>query len=107
MLIRVVLVITSTVGLLSCASDAELRREEAARQIKVILYDYPQCNYRLVGAFTTNVESSEYAAIQEAKLKAVDVGAEFLSIMSMGKYALDRTNVSGKAFVCESQRTQD
>ena len=92
--------------ILSCATDADRQRQAAASQIKVILYEYPQCNYRLVGAITTDVERSENAAIQEAKEKASDVGAEYLSIMSMGKYALDRTSVSGKAFVCDRTAQQ-
>ena len=87
--------------ILSCATDADRQRQAAANKIKVVLYEYPQCNYRLVGAITTDAERSENAAIQEAKEKASDVGAEYLSIMSMGKYAFDRTSVSGKAFVCD------
>lgn len=95
--------------ILSCATDADRQRQAAAGKIKVMLYEYPQCNYRLVGAITTDAERSENAAIQEAKERASDVGAEYLSIMSMGKYALDRTSVSGKAFVCdkEPQQQQD
>lgn len=92
--------------ILSCATDADRQRQAAANKIKVMLYEYPQCNYRLVGAITTDAERSENAAIQVAKEKASDVGAEYLSIMSMGKYALDRTSVGGKAFVCDGAAQQ-
>ena len=89
--------------LISCATDADRRRQAAANKVKIILYEYPQCNYRMVGTITTGVERSENAAIQEAKEQAGGVGAEYLSIMSMGKYAFDQTNVSGKAFVCDKE----
>ena len=90
----------------ACATDAEKRREAAARNVKVVLYEYPQCNYRLVGMVTTGVERSENDAIFEAKKEAADMGAEYLSIMSIGKYAMDATSVSGKAFVCEASASQ-
>ncbi len=86
----------------ACVTDADRRREVEARRIKLILYEYPQCNYRLVGAITTGVEKTENSAILEAKKEAVDLGAEYLSIMSIAKYAMDATSVSGKAFVCSA-----
>lgn len=86
---------------IGCATDADRQREAAARKVKLIMYEYPACNYRLIGFITTGVERSENEALFEAKKEAAELGAEYLSIMSVGKYAMDSTNISGKAFVCE------
>jgi hypothetical protein len=86
---------------LGCATDADRKREIEAHKVQLIMYEYPPCRYRLVGEINTEVERTQNAALQDAKERSVDLGAEYLSIMSMSKYAFDKTSVSGKAFVCE------
>ncbi len=99
------LLVILLIGLSSaCATDSDRRREAESRKVKTLLYEYPDCDYMMVGMITTDVKRSESSAIQEAKEMAVDVGAEYLSIMSIAKYAMDATSVSGKGFNCRKSR---
>lgn len=68
--------------------------------VKVLFTDKPKCDYEELGFIGTPAKWNQNAAVQAAREKAAEIGADYLVIQNVSVNMYNDAMVSGMAYKC-------
>ncbi len=93
-----------TVALTGCATKVTMTGKGYPAvnpsQVKVLFKDKPKCDYEELGFISTPLAWDQNAAIEKARAKAAEFGADYIVIESIQKNAYNDASASAIAYKC-------
>ncbi len=69
-------------------------------EVKILFKDKPKCNYEELGFISTPLSWDQNIAVEKARKKAAEIGADYLVIEAVHSNAYNDVSVSGVAVKC-------
>lgn len=69
-------------------------------QVKILFKEKPKCNYEELGFISTPQKRNQNVAIEAAREKAAEIGADYLMIETVHQNAFNDASVSAMAYKC-------
>ncbi len=93
-----------TVALTGCATNVTMTGKGyppvKPTQVKVLFKDKPKCDYEELGFISTPLAWDQNSAIEKARAKAAEIGADYIVIESIQKNAYNDASASAVAYKC-------
>ena len=88
----------------SCATQVTMTGKAfppiSPSDVKIVFYEKPKCEYEELGFIATPLMWNQTVAIEEARKKAAEIGANYLSIQTINTNQYNDAVVSGLAYYC-------
>lgn len=101
---RAALLIMSIVSLGGCATNVTMTGKAhspvAPSQVKILFKEKPKCNYEELGFISTPQKWNQNIAIEAAREKAAEIGADYLVVETVHQNMYNDASVSAMAYKC-------
>ncbi len=103
---RTVLIVVSIVSLVGCATNITMTGKAYSpvtpSQVKILFKDKPNCKYEELGFISTPQKWNQNVAIEAAREKAAEIGADYLVVETVHQNMYNDASVSAMAYKCGS-----
>jgi type IV pilus biogenesis protein CpaD/CtpE len=103
---RAALLILSIASLAGCATNVTMTGKAhppvAPTQVKILFKEKPKCNFEELGFISTPQKWNQNIAIESAREKAANIGADYLVIEMVHQNIYNDASVSAMAYKCGS-----
>lgn len=101
---RTALLTMFIVSLGGCATNVTMTGKAhspvSPSQVKILFKEKPKCNYEELGFISTPQKRNQNVAIEAAREKAAEIGADYLMIETVHQNAFNDASVSAMAYKC-------
>lgn len=101
---RIAISITAILTVSGCATNVTLTGKAHApvtpSQVKILFKEKPKCNYEELGFISTPQKWNQNIAIEAAREKAAEIGADYLVIETVHHNMYNDASVSAMAYKC-------
>lgn len=103
-MIRIALIASAIVLVSGCATNVTMTGKAhppvSPTQVKILFKEKPKCNYEELGFISTPQKWNQNIAIEAAREKAAEIGADYLVIETVHQNMYNDVSVSAMAYKC-------
>lgn len=101
---RKALLMTVVTSLAGCATNVTMTGKAhppvTPSQVKILFKEKPKCNYEELGFISTPQKWNQNIAIEAAREKAAEIGADYLVVETVHQNMYNDASVSAMAYKC-------